>query len=163
MGKKLGIIILLAILTIMILASGCIQQDQKKSNKSSSSQNEVQKVSNKAAAIDIIATQNGPVIAHKGQNVIINYTVSNNGTQSVYNVKVHDQNFDKTLGTIKPGEDKKFQHPMYIPTDEQVKEDFGPDATVSNPFFVGGFIVSFQDANGSKHSLTANSINIKLV
>jgi hypothetical protein len=69
----------------------------------------------------------------------------------------------KTLGTIKPGENKKFQHSLYIPTDEQVKADFGSDATVSNPFVVGGFGVSFQDANGSKHSVTASSLEIKLI
>jgi Translocon-associated protein beta (TRAPB) len=163
MGKKLGIIIMLGILTIVVLASGCTQQENQDQTNTSSPQNEKKTVPNGAAAIDILATQNGPTTAHKGQNMTINYSVINNGTQRVYNVKVHDQNFDKTLGTINPGENKKFQHSLYIPTDEQVKADFGPDATVSNPFFLGGFEVSFQDANGSKHSTTASSIEIKLV
>jgi hypothetical protein len=164
MSKKFGIMIMFAMLTVVVLASGCTQQGNQNQFNTSSPQNEVKKpVSNGAAAINIIATQNGPAIAHKGQNVTINYRVTNNGTQSVYNVKVHDQNFDKTLGTINPGKNKKFQHSLYIPTDEQVQADFGPNATVSNPFLVGGFGVSFQDANGSKHSVTASSLEIKLV
>jgi hypothetical protein len=164
MNKKFGIMIIFAMLTVVVLASGCTQQENQDLSNTTSSQNEVKNpVSNGTAAIDILATQHGPTIAHKGQNVTINYRVSNHGTQSVYNVKVHDQNFDKTLGTINPGENKKFQHHLYIPTDEQVKADFGPNATVANPFFVGGFTVSFQDVNGSKHSITARSLKIKLV
>jgi hypothetical protein len=163
MSKKMGMIIMFAML-IVVLASGCTQQGNQDQSNTSAPQNEVKNpVSNETAAIKILATQNGPATAHKGQNVTINYNVTNNGTQSVYNVKVHDQNFDKTLGTIKPGENKKFQHSLYIPTDEQVKADFGSDATVSNPFVVGGFGVSFQDANGSKHSVTASSLEIKLI
>jgi len=161
MGKNVRIIILLAILIPVVLASGCTQQYQK--FNTSNSQSGVKTVPNGAISIDILATQNGPLVAHKGQNVTINYTVTNNGTQPVYKVKVLDQNFDKTLGTINPGEDKKFQHSLYIPTDEQVKADFGPDATVSNPFFVGGFKVSFLDAKGTKQSVNASSIQIKLI
>ena len=163
MGKKLGIMIMFAMLTVVVLASGCTQLGNQEQSNTSGPQNEGKTVSNGVAAIDILATQNGPATAHKGQNVTIIYSVINNGTQSVYNVKVHDQNFDKTLGTINSGENKKFQRLLYIPTDEQVKADFGPDATVSNPFFLGGFDVSFQDASGSKHSATASSIKIKLV
>jgi hypothetical protein len=164
MSKKLGKMIMFAILTVVVLASGCTQQGNQDNSNTSSPQNEVKNpLSNGAVAINILATQNGPTIAHKGQHVTINYRVTNNGTQSVYNVKVHDQNFDKTLGTINPGENKKFQHSLYIPTDNQVKADFGANATVSNPFFVGGFGVSFQDVNGSKHSVTATSLQIKLV
>jgi hypothetical protein len=164
MSKKLGIMIMFAILTVVVLASGCTQQGNQDNSNTPTPQNEVKKpVSNGAAAIDVLATQNGPVTAHKGQNVTINYSVTNNGTQSVYKVKVHDQNFDKTLGTINPGENKKFQHSLYIPTDDQLKADFGPNATVSNPFLVGGFDVSFLDVNGSKHSVTASSLEIKLV
>jgi Translocon-associated protein beta (TRAPB) len=163
MSKKLGVIFMLAILTVVVLASSCIQQGNQNNYNISSPQNEVKTPVSNGTAIDIQAKQNGPTIAHKGQNVTINYSVTNNGTQSVYKVKVHDQNFDKTLGTINPGENKKFQHSLYIPTDDQVKADFGPNATVSNPFLVGGFGVSFQDVNGSKHSVTASTLEIKLV
>ena len=163
MGKNSQLIIILIMLATVVLASGCTEQGNQKLTNTSSSENELKPVTNGAVSIDILAIQKGPITAQKGQYVIINYTITNNGTQPVYKVEVHDQNFDKTLGSIKPGEDKKFQHSLYIPTDEQVKADFGPDATVSNPFSLRGFEVNFQEANGTKNSVTANSIEIKLV
>ena len=163
MGKNSQLIIILIMLATVVLASGCTEQGNQKLTNTSSSENELKPVTNGAVSVDIVATQKGPITAQKGQYVIINYTITNNGTQPVYKVEVHDQNFDKTLGSIKPGEDKKFQHSLYIPTDEQVKADFGPDATVSNPFSLRGFEVNFQEANGTKNSVTANSIEIKLV
>jgi outer membrane lipoprotein-sorting protein len=93
MSKKMGMIIMFAML-IVVLASGCTQQGNQDQSNTSAPQNEVKNpVSNETAAIKILATQNGPATAHKGQNVTINYNVTNNGTQSVYNVKIHDQNF----------------------------------------------------------------------
>jgi len=163
MGKNSQLIIILIMLGTVVLASGCTEQGNQKLTNTSTSENELKPVTNGAVSVDILAIQKGPITAQKDQYVIINYTITNNGTQPVYKVEVHDQNFDKTLGTIKPGEDKKFQHSLYIPTDEQVKADFGPDAIVSNPFSLSGFEVNFQEANGTKHSITANSIEIKLV
>lgn len=111
----------------------------------------------------MVATQTGPAEAKKGEYVTINYTITNKGSQPVYNVELLDQDFSQTLGTINPGESKNYSHNFYIPTDEQVKGDFGTNATVDNPLFIGGVGVSFNTANGSKYSINANSIEIKLV
>jgi hypothetical protein len=119
--------------------------------------------SNKTTDIKIIANQTGPATAVQGNNVTINYNISNIGGQTVYNVKAQDQNFDTTIGTLKPGETKNFQYMLHITTDKEVQEDFGLNATVSNPFFIGGFGVSYTDSSGSKRTLNANSLSIKLV
>lgn len=115
-----------------------------------------------AKAIDIVATQSGPAEAKKGENVTIAYEVSNNGYESVFNVQIVSQDFEQNVGTLKPGETRKYTSQLYIPTDADVQGDFGSNATVSDPLFIGGFGVLFNDAEGSKHSINANSIEIKL-
>ena len=118
--------------------------------------------SNKTASIKLVASQTGPASAVKGDNVTIKYNVSNTGEQIAYNVKATSQDFDTTIGTLKPGETKSYQYTLHIPTDKEVQEDFGSNATVSNPFFIGGFGVSYTDSSGSTHTINANSIEIKL-
>lgn len=111
----------------------------------------------------IVATQTGPANAQQGTNITVGYSVANTGNQIVYNVKALDQSFTTNIGTLRPGETKSYSYKLYIPTNKEVQEDFGPNATVSNPFFVGGFSVTYTESNGSKHTLNANSLEIKLV
>jgi hypothetical protein len=120
------------------------------------------KTTKTVADINIVANQTGPGTTKKGDNATINYSVSNKGGQVVNNVKIHDQNFDTTIGTLNPGETKTYQYTLHIPTDKEVQEDFKSNSTVSNPFFVGGFGVSFNDLNGSSHTINSNSLEIKL-
>ena len=120
------------------------------------------KTTKTVADINIVANQTGPGTTKKGDNATINYSVSNKGGQVVNNVKIHDQNFDTTIGTLNPGETKTYQYTLHIPTDKEVQEDFKSNSTVSNPFFVGGFGVSFTDLNGSSHTINSNSLEIKL-
>ena len=128
----------------------------------SSPVNNVSTTSTTTKGIDIVANQTGPAKAKKGDNVTINYTISNNGEQVVFNVKTNDQNFENTIGTLNPGETKNYSYVLHIPTDEEVQADFDSNATVSNPFFIGGFGVSFTDVNGSTHTINSNSLEIKL-
>ncbi|MCK9151487.1 hypothetical protein [Methanobacterium alcaliphilum] len=116
-----------------------------------------------AYAKDVTAIQKGPATAKKGENITLTYTIHNNGNSDIYNVSVADQNFYKFLGTIKAGQSKSFTNRAYIPTDREVKEDFGPDATVSNPFYIGGVAVSYQNANGKTFGINSNSLSIPLV
>lgn len=129
---------------------------------SNSSSNVTATTSNKTANIKIVASQSGPASAVQGDNVTIKYSVSNTGTQSVYNIKAISQDFDTTIGTLKPGETKDYQYTLHIPTNKELQEDFGANATVSNPFFIGGFGVSYTDSSGLSHTLNSNSIEIKL-
>ena len=119
--------------------------------------------SNGIADMKILANQTGPTTSKKGDNVTINWTISNKGGQTVYNVKGTSQNFDATIGILKPGDTKSYQYTILIPTDAEVQQDFGPNATVSNPFFIGGFSVSYTNSDGSTHTVTSNSLEIKLV
>ncbi|MGC9516555.1 MAG: hypothetical protein ACP5C3_02525 [Methanomicrobiales archaeon] len=113
-------------------------------------------------AQNVIATQKGPSQAYKGENITIEYVVTNNGNQAIYQVSVTDQNFFKFLGTINPGESKKFTEKVYIPTDKEIQIDFDPEATVSNPFFIGSVGVNYQDENGQQYTINSNSLSIPL-
>lgn len=145
----------------VVFVSGCAQpgNNTTEQNNTTVQQNET---NTSAKAVDIVATQSGPATAKKGENVTITYEVSNKGTETVYNMQIVSQDFDQNVGTLKPGETRKYTVQIYIPTDAEVQKDFGANATVSNPFFIGGFGVLFNDANGSKHSINANSIEISL-
>jgi hypothetical protein len=145
---------------MVVFVSGCTSQDNTTIQNNTTTQ--PQNNTNVTRAIDVVAVQKGPETAKKGMNITIQYEVTNNGTETVYNVLLDSQDFEQVVGTLKPGETKKYTSITYIPTDAEVQEDFGPDATVSNPYFIGGFSVKFNDPNGSKHSAISNSIEIKL-
>jgi len=154
------------LIVIVLLVAGVVAFTYKAPTIQSNNttvNNVTSKASNETANIKIVANQTGPATAKKGDNITINYTVSNKGGQIVYNVKADDQNFETTVGTLKPGETKSYQYTLHIPTDAEVQQDFDPNGTVSNPFFIGGFGVSFSDSNGSTHTINANSLEIKLV
>jgi hypothetical protein len=154
------------LIVIVLLVAGVVAFTYKAPTIQSNNttvNNVTTKASNETANIKIIANQTGPATAKKGDNITINYTVSNKGGQVVYNVKADDQNFETTIGTLKPGETKSYQYTLHIPTDTEVQQDFDPNGTVSNPLFIGGFGVSFSDSNGSTHTINANSLEIKLV
>jgi len=157
----------LIVVVIVLLVAGVVAFSLTGSNNNTnnstilnSSQNQS---SNSSVVVKIVANQTGPETAKKGDNVTINYTVSNQGSAAVYNMKISSQTLEKTIGTLNVNETKNYSYLLHIPTDEEVQEDFGANATVSNPFFIGGFAVSFTDSNGSIHTINANSIEIKLV
>ncbi|MGZ7048477.1 MAG: hypothetical protein ACXVHO_00555 [Methanobacterium sp.] len=143
---------------MVVFASGCTQQN----NNTSVQNNTTQQNATNAKAIDVLAIQKGPETAKKGMNVTIQYEVRNNGTETVNNVQIRSQEFQQTVGTLNPGESRTYNSKVEIPTDAEVQQDFGSNATVSNPFFIGGFVVTFNDAAGNNHSVTSNSIEIKL-
>ncbi len=167
MNNKIIAIIMIVIILLVagVVAYTYTTSPVKISNNTSvinNSSNVTTTTPNKTANIELVASQTGPSTAVKGDNVTIKYNVSNTGGQIAYNVKATSQDFDTTIGTLKPGETKSYQYTLHIPTDKEVQEDFGSNATVSNPFFIGGFGVSYTDSSGSTHTINANSIEIKL-
>ena len=160
-------IIALLVIVIVLLVAGVVAFSftgtKNSTNNSTVVNNSQNQTTNSSVVVKVVANQIGPLTAKKGDNVTINYTVSNQGPESVFNMKISSQNFDKTVGTLDAGATKSFSYVMHIPTDEEVQQDFGPNATVSNPLFVGGFAVSFTDSNGSTHTVNSNSMEIKLV
>ncbi|MCE7697566.1 MAG: hypothetical protein K8E24_001480 [Methanobacterium paludis] len=169
MDRKIIILILVIFICLIAGAAAIVFTTNTVNNGIAQEQNTTQtdesNTSNTTVSgIQVLATQKGPSTAHKGDNITINYTIANTGSQTVYNVKALEQEFGvKTLGTLKAGESKNFQNTIHIPTDEEVREDFGPNATVSNPYYIGGFAVMYTDAKGSTYSLNANKLEIKLV
>lgn len=164
MNKKIVLILVIIVFALVIGVLGLIQQNNQASQVNNTVNNTtVQQNSTPAKAIDIIAVQKGPATAKKGQNVTMQYEVSNNGYETVYNVTISSQQFGQKVGTLKSGETKRYTHSLYIPTDAENKADFGPGATISNPFYIGGFAVLFIDAKGSNHTVHSNNITIKLV
>lgn len=61
-----------------------------------------------------------------------------------------------------PGESKLFTVCLNIPTVAQLEQVFGPGASISNPFYIGGYSVIY-DLNGTRFQFNANSLEIKLV
>jgi hypothetical protein len=158
-------VIVIVLLIAGVAAYTYMASPVKISNNTSTinnSSNVTATTSNKTTSTELVASQTGPASAVKGDNVTIKYNVSNIGAQIAYNVKATSQDFDTTIGTLNPGETKSYQYTLHIPTDKEVQEDFGSNATVSNPFFIGGFGVSYTDSSGSTHTINANSIEIKL-
>ena len=160
-------IIALIVVVIVLLVAGVVAFSLTGSNNNTKNgtitNNSSSTGSNSSVVVKVVAKQTGPEAAQKGDNVTINYSVSNEGSSAVQNVKISSQNFDNTIGTLNANETKNYSYILHIPTDAEVQEDFGSNSTVSNPFYVGGFAVSFTDSSGSTHSINANSIEIKLV
>ena len=155
---------IIIVLAAVVFVSGCTQpgNNTTQQNNTTVQQNTSNTTNTSAKTVDVVATQSGPTTAKKGDNVTINYKVANNGNEQVANVKISSQDFEQTIGTLNPGETRTFNHQIYIPTDKEVQQDFGTNATVSNPFYIGGFSVSFTDTSGAKHSVLSNSLSIKL-
>jgi len=150
----------IVLLGVVVFASGCTDNQNNQTQPNTTVHNNT---TNTTKAVDVAAVLKGPETAKKGMNVTIQYEVTNKGTENVTNVKIVSQGVQQDMGTLKPGETKTFITQMYIPTDAEVQQDFGPNATVSNPFFIGGFSVSFNDTGSKKHTVNSNSIQIKLV
>jgi len=113
-------------------------------------------------AAELVATQEGPETAHPGTNVTITCKIKNLGSGPAENIIITSQLFEKRIERIDPGEEVEFNVSAYIPTPKEVKEGFGPNATLSNPFFIGGYTVIYHDIKG-KHEITSNPITIKLI
>ena len=166
MDRKITIVVLIVFICLIAGAAAIVFNTNTTINNTNSTndQNAGTNASNTTVSgIQVLATQTGPSTAYKGNNITISYNVSNTGNQTVYNVKAYSQNFNKTLGTIKAGESKSFQYYIHVPTDKEIQADFGANSTVSNPLYIGGFAVIYEDAKGSSYSLNSNKLEIKLL
>jgi len=150
----------MVILGVVVFVSGCTDGQNNQTQPNTTVQNNT---TNTTKAIDIVAVQKAPETARKGMNVTVQYEVSNKGSENVTDVQIIAQGVKQTLGTLKPGDTKNYVIQLYIPTDAEVQQDFGANASVSNPFFIGSFTVTFKDIRGSNHTVTSNSVQIRLV
>lgn len=120
-----------------------------------------EKKNNTPGAAKIIATQIGPRSAKPGTNVTIKCRIKNEGTGPAKNVTIASQDFERTFKVIGAGKEVEFEAQIYIPTEEEIKIEFGEEARLTSPYFIGGFGVTYTDLRG-KHSLTSNPVEIPL-
>ncbi|WP_414469138.1 hypothetical protein [Methanobacterium sp. ACI-7] len=167
-AKYLGII---SIIILITLSSGCIFISGFVDTLSLDNENNIitdgngNIIHNATPVIfpDIIGTVIGPKETKRGQNLTVEYKVTNKGIKAVYNVSVEGQSIDEYLGTLKPGETKKFTHIVYIHTPAELKEEYGPDAVECNPYPIGGDNIYYRYSNGQEHIATFDWIEIKLI
>ncbi len=109
----------------------------------------------------VVATINGPNTLQKiGTSATIYYTVTNNGKNAVYNVEAWSQDFSRYIGTLGPGQTRKYTYKFYIPTDKDLAY-MGGKVKSTSPMVIWGIYVSFKDDRGVSHRIQSNSIAIK--
>lgn len=111
---------------------------------------------------ELVAIQEGPKTAHPGTNVTITCKIKNIGSEPAENITVTSQIFERQINRIDPSEEVEFTVRAYIPTLEEVEEAFGPNATLSNPFYIGGYTVIYHDIKG-EHKISSNPLKINLI
>ncbi len=113
---------------------------------------------------DVTVIQKGPTTPQKrGTEVPIYCTITNKGKNTIYETEIIANNGDDTkyLGTIKPGETRKYTYMLYIPTDEDFISWMGNSYELENPWDVGVYHIVFKDKKGVLHKKNSNSILIK--
>ncbi|MCL2687066.1 MAG: hypothetical protein FWE58_00835 [Methanobrevibacter sp.] len=169
MNVKIIALIVVIVLAIAGASAFFILQNPSDNNNTNSNQTNgtnntqitINNNTNNKNTSSVSAVLSGPDSASEGSSVTLTWKVKNTGEVEITNVSAGDQNEDFDFGTIKPGETKTHTYTLYIPTSEGVKIDFGENATVSNPFYVGGFGLSYS-VNGHVTTTNSNSIKIPL-
>lgn len=96
----------------------------------------------------------------KEDNIIaITWIVENNSDNVITNVKAISQMENNDFGDIEPNSSKSFNFNFKIPSLEDVKRDFGEDATVPNPYIIGPVTLTYKTENNS-YSVKSNSLEI---
>lgn len=160
----LSIILIVGLLAAVAAAYFLTREPETPTVMSNATQKTQENQSNitTTGAAELVAIQEGPETAHPGTNVTITCKIKNLGSGPAENIIITSQVFEKRIERINPGEEVKFNVSAYIPTPEEIKESFGPNTTLSNPFFIGGYTVIYHDIKG-KHEITSNPITIKLI
>jgi len=179
MDKRLLVILVFVVIGMAVLTYGYTQQDQntiqssviqndtiQNATQNSTTQNSEQKdVKGTLKDYDATITQKGPSTPQKrGTSVSISYTVTNKGKKTIYDAEVGAQEFDRYIGTLKPGQTKKYTYMEYIPTDKDLTEWFeGGNVKLTGSLELGSIILTFKDDKGVLHGVRSNQISIKLL
>ena len=175
MDKRLLVVLVFVVLGLAVFTYGYTQQDQYTTennviqnttqNGTVQENNEQKNVSGTVKDYDATITQKGPINPQKrGTSVPIHYTVTNNGKNTIYDAEVGAQEFNKYIGTLKPGQTKKYTYMQYVPTDNDLAEWFeGGNVKLNSPLEIGSIILTFKDDKGVLHGVRSNQIEIKLL
>lgn len=163
-NKFLILIAVIIIITLGVSAFLLIENPEPtvKTNNNTNNTNNTTNNSMLSQNNSVVATLEGPKTAKEGDNIQIVWKITNNLNVPITNVQGSDQNKNHDFGQINPGETKTYSFSLLIPSSSVIQEDFGPNATIENPFFIGGFNVKYV-VNGIEHSINSNSIEVKLV
>ena len=179
MNKKLLMVLVLAFFGLAIFIYGYTQQSQDTmqnnmiqnnttqnatQNSTVEDNNEQTNVNNTLKDYDATITQKGPSTPQKrGTSVPVHYTVTNKGKKTIYDAEVGAQEFEKYIGTLKPGQTKKYTYMQYIATDKDLKEWYGGNVKLNGPLEIGSIILTFKDDKGAFHGVRSNQIQIRLL
>ncbi|MEL7670461.1 hypothetical protein [Methanobacterium sp.] len=173
MDRRLIVVFIFVIIGLAALTYGYTQQDQNKiqssviqnATQNSTTQNSEQKdVNGTLKDYDAIITQKGPSTPQKrGTSVSISYTVTNKGKNTIYNAKVGAQDFEKDVGTLNPGQTRKYTYSVYIPTNVELASWYSSDVKLTNTLEIGSIILTFIDDKGNSQGVRSNQISIKLL
>lgn len=179
MDKKLLLVLVLVFFGLAIFIYGYAQQGQDTMQNNTIQNNPVQNVTQNSTTqnseqtnvnstlkdYDATITQKGSNTPQKrGTSVPVHYTVTNNGKKTIYDAEVGAQEFGKYIGTLKPGQTKKYTYMQYIPTDEDLAEWYeGGNVKLTGPLEIGSIILTFKDDKGAFHGVRSNQISIKLL
>lgn len=180
MNKKFIFLILALILATVIVSAFLIVQDSDKSNnivnnnsssnineslnKSEDNKNDIILTNHKGNTDEnnVIITANCQKIAYQGTNAVIVWKITNNGNKTIKNVKASDQIGDRDFGDIQPSQTKTYKFTINIPTNNDLKLDFGMEnGQWPGPLWIGGFGVSYSIDNET-FSSQSNSMEIQI-
>jgi len=167
-GKIIALIVIIVLAIVGVSAFFMLQTpttnstDLNQTNNTNNNTNvNITNKTNKTNITSVSAVLSGPSSSSEGSTITLTWKVTNNGNTDITNVTAGDQNENYDFGTIKAGETKIHTFTIRIPTTEGVKIDFGENATVSNPFYIGGFGLSYT-VNGQVTTTNSNAISITL-
>ena len=180
MDKRLLMVLIFVVLGMAVFTYGYTQQGQyttennviqnnsiqnTKQNSTFKENSEQKNLSGTSKDYNAIINQIGPINPQKrGTSVPIQYTVTNNGKNTIYDAEVGAQDFEKYIGILKPGQTKKYTYMQYIPTDKDLEEWYeGGNVKLTGQLEIGSIILTFKDGNGIFHGVRSNQISIKLL
>ena len=162
MKNKFFILIIVVIIATIGISAFLLAQNPKTTVEVNKNNNNTTINSTTSQNKSVVAVLEGPKSAEEGDNIQIVWKITNNLNVPITNVQGIDQNEDHNFGQINPGETKTYSFLLYIPSLKDITDDFGLDATLSNPFYIGGFNVKYF-VNGVEHNINSNSLEIVLV
>jgi hypothetical protein len=174
MDKRLIVVFIFVIIGLVALTYGYTQHGQNaiqnntiqnaKQNDTIQENKEQTDINGATKYNDVIIIQKGPSAPQKrGTSVPISYTVTNNGKKTIYGAEVGAQDFEKDVGTLNPGQTRKYTYAVYIPTDAELASWYSSDVKLTNTLEIGSIILTFTDDKGTVHGVRSNQISIKLL
>jgi len=170
MKRYLILIVIIVIIAIVGISAVFLLQEPGKNitnmtiNSTNNSTNGVEFTNHKGVTDEnnVTVTANCQVSALQGTDAVIIWTVTNNGKQTIKNVRGVDQIGSHNFGDIAPSETKTYRFTTKIPTNQQLKADFDVQSdSWPGPLWIGGFGLSYT-LDGITFSTNANPMEIQV-